>query len=374
MTTHNNLTHEQLLNALSLRDLTNPKHGIHAMQQLITEAETAISSLWSCYMQQINSNPIVPVYENYDALGYPKDGASRDERYSRYLNKTLMLRTQTSSAVPTWLSSWKNNRPNSLGLLAHGLVYRRDCIDRWHSAEPHQLDIWVVLPKQQTNTKIMLSDTVSALMKTLLPNHTVEQSSSPHPYTTDGIQLDAIEEGNLIEIGECGHIDPALLDRNGWPSEHYTGIAMGLGLDRILMLRKGIPDIRLLRDPEPRVQNQMDSLAPWKAVSRQPTTTRDLSIVVDHETDMDIIGDKIRLALEAQVDWLEDIQLISRTPYEQLPKPAIDRLGMNDSHDNLLLRLILRHPSKSLSATTANEIRNMVYLALNEGSKMYLAS
>lgn len=374
MSTNTYLEHAQLLSALSLRDLTNSKHGIHAMQQLISETENAMTSLWSCCIQRLNPNPIVSIYDNYDALGYPKDGASRDALYSRYLNKKLMLRTQTSSSIPTWLSSWQSHRPQTLALLSHGLVYRRDCIDRWHCAEPHQLDIWMVTPKNQVDEKSLLTETINNLMQVLLPNHIIQQSVSPHPYTTNGVQLDAMENNDLIEIGECGIIDPNLLDRNGWPSEQYTGIAIGLGLDRILMLRKGIPDIRLLRDPEPRVQSQMNSLAPWKSVSRQPVTTRDLSIVVNNKMDMDIIGDKVRLALKEQIDWLEDIQLVSRTAYQCLPKPAIERLGINKNQDNLLLRLVLRHPTKSLPAAVANDIRNTVYLILNEGGRTHLAS
>jgi phenylalanyl-tRNA synthetase alpha chain len=368
MSTNTYLQHEQLLSALSLRDLTNSKHGIHAMQQLINETENAMTSLWSCYIQRLNPNPIVSIYDNYDALGYPKDGASRDVLYSRYLNKNLMLRTQTSSSVPTWLSSWQNHRPQTLALLSHGLVYRRDCIDRWHCAEPHQLDIWMVTPKNQVDEKPMLTETINNLLQVLLPNHIIQQSASPHPYTANGVQLDAIKGKELIEIGECGLIDPNLLDRNGWPSEQYTGIAMGLGLDRILMLRKGIPDIRLLRDPEPRVQHQMLNLSPWNSVSRQPKSERDISIVVDQNIDMDIIGDKIRTTLKEEVTWLEELRVLSKTDYGELPDSAIKRLGMKPTQVNLLLRIVLRHPSKSIPVTLANALRNKIYLALNEGN------
>lgn len=373
MSTHNYLTHEQLLHALSLRDLSNPCHGIHAMQQLISEAETAVSSLWPCYLQRVNANPIVPVYENYDALGYPTDGASRDARYSRYISNSLMLRTQTSSTVPTWLKSWQSLRPESVGIISHGLVYRRDCIDRWHCAEPHQLDIWIVLPKHQAEDNQILKESISALMKTLLPNHVVQQSKSPHPYTMNGIQLDAVEDQGLIEVGECGNIDPDLLTRNGWPGNDYTGVAIGLGLDRILMLRKGIPDIRLLGDPDPRIEQQMLDLSPWRPVSRQPKAERDISIVVDQNCDMDIIGDQVRIALGEQAHWLEELKLLSRTQYQQLPKSAVERLGMTPSHVNLLLRISLRHPTKSVPTRLANELRNEIYLSLNQGHN-YLAN
>lgn len=373
MSKHNYLTHEQLLSALSLRDLTNPKHGIHAMQQLISEAETAVAALWSCYLQHINANPIVPVYENYDALGYPVDGASRDIRYSRYVSDSLMLRTQTSSSVTTWLSSWRSLRPESIGIISHGLVYRRDCIDRWHCAEPHQLDIWIVLPKHQAEDNQILKESISALMKTLLPNHVVQQSKSPHPYTINGVQLDAVNNKDLIEVGECGNIDPDLLNRNGWSNDDYTGVAIGLGLDRVLMLRKGIPDIRLLRDPDPRVQQQMLDLSPWRVVSRQPKTERDISIVVDQDTDMDIIGDQVREILGEQVGWLEELRLLSRTHHNQLPNSAIKRLGMTPKQVNLLLRITLRHPTHSVPTSLANNLRNKIYLALNKGIH-YLAT
>jgi phenylalanyl-tRNA synthetase beta subunit len=54
-----------------------------------------------------------------------------------------------------------------------------------------------------------------------------------------------------------------------------------MGLDRALMLRKGIDDIRLLRSTEPRIAAQLFDLSPWRPVSCQPPVRRDLSIVVD---------------------------------------------------------------------------------------------
>lgn len=369
------LSHDDLIRALSLRDLTNPQHGIHAMQQLIKEVQTVITSLLpSCYLQRLNPNPIVCVHDNYDALGYPTEGAARDTRYSRYIAQDLMLRTQTSSAVSNWLMSWQDQRPAWLGLLCHGLVYRRDCIDKWHSSEPHQLDIWLIMPKDQVNEDTILDETLHALVKTLLPEHTMQVTPSPHPYTKKGVQIDILtREGEQIEIGECGLIDPRLLEKHGWSNQACTGIAIGLGLDRVLMLRKGIPDIRLFQDPEPRVQSQMQTLAPWKPVSRQPITERDISIVVDNSMDMDILGDKVRETLKEKVDWVEDIKCLSKTAYSQLPESAQIRLGMSEEQDNLLLRLVLRHPSKSIPTALANDIRNQVYLALNEGSRTHLA-
>ena len=73
---------------------------------------------------------------------------------------------------------------------------------------------------------------------------------------------------------------PDLLRENGLDPARVTGLAMGLGLDRLLMLRKGMNDIRLLRSDDPRVVEQMLDLSPYRPVSDQPAIRRDLSIAV----------------------------------------------------------------------------------------------
>jgi phenylalanyl-tRNA synthetase alpha chain len=65
-----------------------------------------------------------------------------------------------------------------------------------------------------------------------------------------------------VEIGECGLAHPDVLASAGRNPREWTGLAMGLGLDRLLMLRKGMPDIRLLRSTDPRIAGQMQDLAP----------------------------------------------------------------------------------------------------------------
>jgi phenylalanyl-tRNA synthetase alpha chain len=85
-----------------------------------------------------------------------------------------------------------------------------------------------------------------------------------HPYTLYGQQIDVEWEGDWIEIGECGLINPMILIECGHHPARASGLAMGLGLDRILMLRKGFPDIRLLRSREPGISEQMLDLSPYR--------------------------------------------------------------------------------------------------------------
>jgi phenylalanyl-tRNA synthetase alpha chain len=79
-------------------------------------------------------------------------------------------------------------------------------------------------------------------------------------------------------------------------AEQWSGLAMGLGLDRILMLRKGIDDIRLLRSVDARVTRQVLDLTPYRAVSSQPAIRRDLWIAVDADDTPEQLGDRVREA------------------------------------------------------------------------------
>ena len=85
---------------LALRDLTDSALGPHAMQLLVQHALDAVRASWNCPVVVHRAPPLVPSADNYDDLGYPPDGASRDARYTRYLTPELLLRTQTSAMIP----------------------------------------------------------------------------------------------------------------------------------------------------------------------------------------------------------------------------------------------------------------------------------
>ena len=174
--------------------------------------------------------------------------------------------------------------------------------------------------------------------------------------------------GEWVEVLECGVANPALLRDSGLDPRRWSGLAMGMGLDRLLMLRKGIPDIRLLRDGDPRVEGQMLDLEPWRPVSNQPPQRRDLSIAVDADTTPEEIGDRIRAAMREDADVLEDVAVISETPFAALPDAARERIGIVAGQKNVLLRLVIRHPSRTLTSEEANRLRDRVYAAVHEGT------
>lgn len=363
---------QALERALALRDLSDPQQGPHAMQLLLDQLHSTLISAWGCRRQLHRGSPLVPLADNYDHLGYPADGAARAARYTRYVTPELVLRTQTSAAIPAVLRSLALDPPDDLLLIVPGLVYRRDSIDRLHTDAPHQVDLWRL--RQGRMTAADLGAMVQAVLKAVLPGHSYRLLPSSHPYTRNGMQIDVRRGQEWIEVGECGLVCPDLLARSGLDPQQISGLALGLGLDRLLMLRKGIDDIRLLRAHDPRVSEQMLDLAPYRPVSNQPAIERDLSLAVAATLDQDELGDRVREALGSRVEQLEQLEVLAQTPYAELPPAAVERMGILPGQKNVLLRLVIRDPVRSLTREEANRLRDAVYAALHAGHNHEWAS
>jgi phenylalanyl-tRNA synthetase alpha chain len=262
--------------------------------------------------------------------------------------------------------------PRDLLLVCPGLVYRRDTIDCWHTGEPHQLDLWRIT--QGRLTPADLREMIDIVVTTALPGYRYRTLPSSHPYTTHGLQIDVEEGERWVEIGECGLAASAVLDRAGLGSAQVAGLAMGLGLDRLLMLRKGIEDIRLLRADDPRIAKQMLDLAPYVPVSRQPPIRRDLSVAVDNALTAEDLGDRIREVLPTYLHQLESVDVLSQSSYKELPLAAAARLGLRVGQKNVLVRLVLRDPVRTLTGAEANAVSDLVYRAIHQGGSVEVAT
>ncbi len=353
--------------ALLLRDLTDPSLGPHAMQLLIARIERRLSQAWHCVVIVYRGEREVPITDNYDRLHYPPDGAARDARYTRYVSEDRLLRSHMSAAIPSLLRSLAPHPPHDALLVCPGIVYRRDTIDRLHTGEPHQLDVWRVAERDLRVDE--LREMVELVVGAALPGAAYRMTATDHPYTTDGLEIEVEAAGRerWVEIGECGLAHPRVLEEAGIDSRRYSGLAMGLGLDRLLLLAKGADDIRSLRTPDPRVASQMLDLSPYRAVSDQPAIRRDISVAVEEELSPEEIGDQVREALGPDAIHLETVEVIAEARYSELPESAIERLGMRRGQKNVLLRLVIRHLTRTLTSEEANRLRDRVYRAVHEG-------
>jgi phenylalanyl-tRNA synthetase alpha chain len=315
----------------------------------------------------VRKPPVVPIADNYDRLFYEPDAIARSARYSHYIDDTHMLRTHTTAAIPAELAATGKDRL----IVCPGLVYRRDVVDRLHVGEPHQVDIWIA--RQARLRRADLLQMIAVVVETMLPGRAYRCNETFHPYTVNGLEVEVRVGERWVEVLECGEIHPWLLNESNLPSQQWSGLAMGIGLDRLVMLIKVIDDIRLLRGSDPRVARQMLTLDPYEPVSNQPAIHRDMSICVA-DPDMELLGDRIRDALGARGGWVENVELIQAAGYASVPEPARQRLGMSPGQQNLLIRVTLCSPDGSISKEEANRVYDVVYSKLHEGTAGYFRS
>jgi phenylalanyl-tRNA synthetase alpha chain len=360
------LNPDELHHALCARDLSDRGHGPHSMQTLLRDVVCALSDTLGVPHRLIRHSPLVSVADNYDHLGFSPADVTRDQRYSRYVSPTVMLRSHTSASIPGLLRGLDPKQPIDELWAIPGLVYRRDSIDRTHVGTPHQVDLWRVSSRTALGPD-HLRDMIGALVAAVLPGAEWRAVPAVHPYTQQGLQIDARMGGDWLELAECGLMAPQLFLDAGLEPGKWSGLALGMGLDRALMLRKGIPDIRLLRSSDPRIEQQMLDLSPWKPVSQMPPISRDISIVVAADLDGELLGDRVRTALGDGAEDLESVELLAMTVSEELPAPARDRLRIHSGQANALIRLVLRPLGRTLTDPEANQIRDDVYLSLHEG-------
>jgi phenylalanyl-tRNA synthetase alpha chain len=360
----------QLQRDLGMRDLSEPAEGPHAIQILISQGVERLCGAWKCEVRWCRGPRIVPVADNYDRLGYPAEAITRETRYTRYVHAQTMLRSHSSAMIPPALRRLARQPGDDVLLSCPGIVYRRDAIDWQHTGTPHQLDLWRITRQAMSSTD--MDQMIAVLLGALVPGLPHRQQPRTHPYTLDGRQVDVYHGGRWVEVGECGLAHPSVLAAAGLPGR--SGLAVGIGLDRLLMLVKHIPDIRLLRSGDPRITRQMRDLARYQQVSLMPPITRDLSVAVWQDDDEETLGDRVRDTLGADTSCVEEIRVLSATAYPQLPAPAIGRLGAKPGQKNLLVRVVLRDLDQTLTNQTANALRDRIYRALHQGTEYQWAA
>lgn len=379
------LNENELTKLLTKKDLT--QDNTHAIGILLSKIAETLSLHYNTNAKIERGNPLVSLEDNYYALNYDKNEITLSSRYTKYLNENTILRTQMSSVIPSLLRQYKANieldSTNQLWLCP-GLVYRRDVRDRTHVGEPHQLDIWYLTQQVKTREDLLdLVSTIIGLIENLINSNSKDKSKNSkkakikwrynetsHNYTDNGIEVEIYHNGVWLEILECGLISQNLLKNHGL--EGYSGLALGLGLERLVMILKAISDIRTLYSEDSRIKDQMKNLNLYKEVSLQPSIKRDLSIAVDNDLLIEeLIEDLLSQVDESLHEKIESISLVNETYYKDLPQVAIDRLGLLDNQKNMLIRIVLRDLSKSLTSEEANEIYTIIYDKVHKGSNGY---
>ena len=330
----------------------------HAISLMVQEITGSLSGYPNPTISR--GTPTVSAWENYDALHYPKEHPAKSPRYTHWIDETTLWRTQMTSALPNLLRRTSADTT----WLCPGMVWRRDVIDRTHVGTPHQMDIWMI--RKGKTAMDELTQMIERVVEGILPGVRWRANKTSHYYTVDGLEVEVEVNGHWMEILECGLAHPEILDEAGLSG--WSGLAMGLGLDRAVMLRKGLPDIRLLRSEHPQIARQMENLSPWLPVSLQPSMKRDISIVVAADVQEEDLVETIQKLLGADASLIQEMTILSRTAHAGLPVQARERLGCAEGQDNLLVRIVLQSLGRTLTNDEANQIQKRLLIGLHQGS------
>lgn len=201
-------------------------------------------------------------YYNFEALNIPKNHPARDTQDTFYISDNVVLRTQTS---PVQVRTMEKQKP-PIRVIAPGRVYRSDAVDATHSPLFHQIEGLVV---DKGITMADLKGTLEMFVKRLYGEESVVRFRPHHfPFTEPSAELDVqcfschgegcrlCKGEGWIEILGCGMVHPKVLSVCGIDPEEYSGFAFGMGLERIVMRRYNIDDLRLFFENDIRFLNQ----------------------------------------------------------------------------------------------------------------------
>jgi phenylalanyl-tRNA synthetase alpha chain len=217
---------------------------------LITQVTKELEDIFVRLGFEVVTGPEVETdYYNFEALNIPKDHPARDDWDSFYLDgfEDLLLRTHTS---PAQVRVMQQRRP-PVKVVVPGKCFRRDATDATHSMVFHQIEmLWV----DKGISFAHLKGTIFAFIEEFYGKGFEARFVGDYfPFTEPSLQVHVRRKGSelrthhggrWLEILGAGMVDPAVLQEVDYDPEEYTGFALGLGVERMAMLKYGVDDIR----------------------------------------------------------------------------------------------------------------------------------
>jgi phenylalanyl-tRNA synthetase alpha chain len=230
---------------------------------LLTQIRREIEDIFLGMGYEVWDGPeVVTVWENFDALNTDLGHPSRSKLDTFYLDDDTILRTQTS---PDQIKAMLSRTP-PIYMVSPGRVYRRDTPDATHSPTFQQVECLAV---DRGITLADLRGTVLQYFRLLFgPDRDVRMRTSHFPFTEPSVEFDVTcficggagcavcKHSGWIEMGGAGWVDPDVFRNVGLDPNEWQGFAFGFGIERIAMLRHGLPDLRAFWENDIRVLEQ----------------------------------------------------------------------------------------------------------------------
>jgi len=236
-----------------------PRGNYHLLTQIRREVEDIFLGLG---YQVVDGDEVEDAWHLFDALNMGPAHVTRSPLHTLYLNGDIVLRTETS---PSQIRVMEATDP-PVYMVSLGRTYRRDTVDATHFPIFHQVEGLAV---DRGITLADLKGTLLYLARALFgEDREVRFATDFFPFTEPSLQLSVscflcggagcrvCKESGWIELGGSGVVDPKVLVNVGYDPEEVSGFAFGLGLERIAMLRHGVPDLRMFWENDLRFLRQ----------------------------------------------------------------------------------------------------------------------
>ncbi|MBZ9602293.1 phenylalanine--tRNA ligase subunit alpha [Phyllobacterium chamaecytisi] len=253
------LEKEKVDATLPVRAAPAERGRIHPISQVIDE----ITAIFADMGFSIAEGPDIETdYYNFTALNFPEGHPAREMHDTFFFNpdetgERRVLRTHTS---PVQIRTMENQKP-PIRIVIPGKTYRMDS-DATHSPMFHQVEGLVIDKSANVaNMKWVLEEFCKAFFE--VPSLKMRFRPSYFPFTEPSLEVDiqCDRSGKEVKFGEgtdwmeilgCGMVHPNVLRAGGLDPDEYQGFAWGMGIDRIAMLKYGMPDLRAFFDADVR--------------------------------------------------------------------------------------------------------------------------
>ena len=207
----------------------------HLISSSVRSLKNIFASMGFCH---VDGPEIEDEWHVFDALNTPKHHPARQNQDSFYLKNGMMLRTHTSSVQIRFM---QRSRP-PLRICSVGRVYRNDW-DATHTPMFHQMEALCV--EEGMNMSCMRSCIEFFLKEFFDSGIEFRMRPSYFPFTEPSAEIDIkTNNSDWLEVLGCGMVHPNVLKNVGIDSKKYSGFALGVGVERITMLKHNIKDIR----------------------------------------------------------------------------------------------------------------------------------
>lgn len=221
----------------------NKKGREHPISIVINEAVKIFSDLGF----EVATGPeLEDGWHNFDALNFPKDHPARDMQDTFFIksNTDYVLRTHTSNTQIHYMEKFSKEGKNPpFAVIVPGKVFRNEATDAGHEMQFYQLEGFMV--GKDINVANLKWVLLEFFKRFLGEDAEIRLRPSFFPFVEPGFEVDVKYNGKWMELLGAGMIHPKVFENCGINSKEYQGFAFGFGLDRVTMIKFGIPDIRL---------------------------------------------------------------------------------------------------------------------------------